>query len=51
VLAVSPTGPGASAPLWSTDVGAEVTGGPILALGLLVVGTDDGRVVAFRPGG
>jgi outer membrane protein assembly factor BamB len=36
-------------PLWSTSVGAEITGGPIVTGGRLLVGTDDGRLVAFEP--
>jgi outer membrane protein assembly factor BamB len=35
--------------LWSTSVRSEVTGGPIVTGGRLIVGTDDGRLVAFQP--
>jgi outer membrane protein assembly factor BamB len=35
--------------LWSTSVRSEITGGPIVTGGRLLVGTDDGRLVAFQP--
>jgi outer membrane protein assembly factor BamB len=40
-----------SPPIWSTTVagGAEITGGPTVANGQLLVGTGNGRVVAFAP--
>jgi outer membrane protein assembly factor BamB len=36
-------------PLWTTILGTEITGGPTIALGALLVGTADGHVIAFRP--
>ncbi|HEX8803225.1 MAG TPA: PQQ-binding-like beta-propeller repeat protein [Acidimicrobiales bacterium] len=50
VEAFAAAGPGGAGPLWSTSVGAEVTGGPTVASGLLLVGTADGRMLAFAPG-
>jgi outer membrane protein assembly factor BamB len=35
------------ASLWSTDLGALVTGGPAVSVGQVYVGTADGRLVAF----
>lgn len=37
-------------PLWSTDVGAEVTGGPSVDGGQVYVGTADARLAAYRLG-
>ena len=37
-------------PVWEASTGSSlITGGPIVANGNLVVGTDDGRLVVFRP--
>ena len=37
-------------PFWKYDVGVQVTGGPAISGGHVVVGTKDGRVISFRPG-
>jgi outer membrane protein assembly factor BamB len=36
-------------PLWQTFVGRAITGAPAVARGHLVVGTTDGRLIAFAP--
>jgi outer membrane protein assembly factor BamB len=38
-------------PLWQTSVGSAITGAPAVTVGRLVVGTADGRLIAFRPEG
>jgi outer membrane protein assembly factor BamB len=38
-------------PLWQTFVGRAITGAPAVARGHLVVGTTDGRLIAFAPAG
>jgi hypothetical protein len=38
-------------PPWTDSVGSGITGAPILANGHLIVGTADGRLIAFRPEG
>jgi len=39
------------APSWETSVGSAITGAPAVTRGRLVVGTADGRLIAFRPTG
>jgi hypothetical protein len=34
-------------PLWTTTTGSRITGAPALAYGKLLVGTEDGRVIAY----
>ena len=36
-------------PLWSTNTGSRITGAPAVSLGHLYVGTEDGRLIAYRP--
>ncbi len=38
-----------SPPLWSTELRSEITGGPTVAHGTLLLGTEAGEVVAYRP--
>jgi outer membrane protein assembly factor BamB len=38
-------------PLWSTETGSEITGAPAVSGGHLYVGTADGRLISFAPGG
>jgi outer membrane protein assembly factor BamB len=35
--------------LWSSDTGGRITGGPVVSDGHLLVGTEDGRLIAYRP--
>ena len=35
------------ASLWSVDTGGQISGGPVAALGRVLVGTDDGRLIAY----
>lgn len=49
IEAFSAAAPGSA--LFTDDLGAEITGGPTVAAGRLLVGTADGRVVAYTPGG
>jgi outer membrane protein assembly factor BamB len=37
-------------PLWDVEHGSRITGAPAVALGRLVIGTEDGRVIAYRAG-
>jgi hypothetical protein len=38
-------------PLWQTSTGSHITGAPAVARGHLVVGTQDGRLIAYAPAG
>ena len=45
-------GAASCSPLWQADTGdSAITGDPAVSNGRLLVGTQDGRVVAFAPGG